>query len=176
MRLGVNIDHVGTIRQARRATEPEPVTAAALAELAGADGVTVHLRGDRRHIQERDLRLLSQVVMTRLNVEMAATDEMVGIAVDVEPDRVTLVPEHQDEVTTTGGLDVMHHQELVKDVGGRLETKGISVGLFIDPAPEQVASARSMRLPMGGNWSSTGFSKLPGRHMPLGLKYWVGTV
>lgn len=143
MRLGVNIDHVGTIRQARRATEPEPVTAAALAELAGADGVTVHLRGDRRHIQERDLRLLRQVVMTRLNVEMAATDEMVGIAVDVKPDRVTLVPEHQDEVTTTGGLDVVHHQELVRDVVGRLETKGISVGLFIDPAPEQVASARS---------------------------------
>ncbi len=143
MRLGVNIDHVGTIRQARRATEPEPVTAAALAELAGADGVTVHLRGDRRHIQERDLRLLRQVVKTRLNVEVAATDEMVGIAVDVKPDRVTLVPEHQDEVTTTGGLDVVHHQELVRDVVGRLETQGISVGLFIDPAPEQVASARS---------------------------------
>ena len=143
MRLGVNIDHVATIRQARRASEPEPVTAALLAELAGADGITVHLRGDRRHIQERDLHLLRQVVKTRLNVEMAATDEMVGVAADVKPDQVTLVPEHQSEVTTTGGLDVIQHHELVSKVVRRLKAERISVSLFIDPVLEQVASARS---------------------------------
>ena len=143
MRLGVNIDHVATIRQARRASEPEPVTAAALAELAGADGITVHLRGDRRHIQERDLRLLRQVVKTRLNVEMAATDEMVSVATDVKPDQVTLVPEHQGEVTTTGGLDVIQHHELVSEVVRRLNAERISVSLFIDPELEQISSARS---------------------------------
>ena len=143
MRLGVNIDHVATIRQARRASEPEPVTAALLAELAGADGITVHLRGDRRHIQERDLHLLRQMVKTRLNVEMAATDEMVGVAADVKPDQVTLVPEHQSEVTTTGGLDVVRHHELVSKVVRRLKAERISVSLFIDPVLEQVASARS---------------------------------
>ena len=142
MRLGVNIDHVATIRQARRACEPEPVTAAALAELAGADGITVHLRGDRRHIQDRDLRLLRGVVSTRLNVEMAATDEMVAIAATVKPGQVTLVPEHPNEVTTTGGLDVGQHQALIAGVVGRLQSAGIAVSLFIDAAPDQIARAR----------------------------------
>ncbi len=141
MRLGVNIDHVATIRQARRACEPEPVTAAALAELAGADGITVHLRGDRRHIQDRDLRLLREVVSTRLNVEMAATDEMVAIAADLKPGQVTLVPEYPDEVTTTGGLDVVQHQPAIAEVVGRLQAAGITVSLFIDAAPDQIAQA-----------------------------------
>ncbi|MEJ2700752.1 MAG: pyridoxine 5'-phosphate synthase [Desulfuromonadales bacterium] len=103
-RLGVNVDHVATIRQARRVAEPDPVTAAALAELAGADGITVHLREDRRHIQDRDVVLLRQTVKTRLNLEMAATDEMVTIALEVRPDSVTLVPEKREELTTEGGL------------------------------------------------------------------------
>ena len=142
MKLGVNIDHVATIRQARRAREPEPVTAAAMAELAGADGITVHLRGDRRHMQDRDLRLLRDVVSTRLNVEMAATDEMVAIAEDVKLDQVTLVPEHPNEVTTTGGLDVVQHQALIVEVVGRLQLAGAAVSLFIDPSPDQIALAR----------------------------------
>ena len=142
MRLGVNIDHVATIRQARRAREPEPVTAAAMAELAGADGITVHLRGDRRHMQDRDLRLLRDVVSTRLNVEMAATNEMVAIAGDVKLEQVTLVPEHPNEVTTTGGLDIVQHHTLLVGVVGRLQLAGVAVSLFIDPSPDQVALAR----------------------------------
>lgn len=143
MRLGVNIDHVATVRQARRAAEPEPVTAAALAELAGAHGITVHLRGDRRHMQDRDLRLLKAVVATRLNVEMAATDEMVAIATEIQPHQVTLVPELPGEVTTTGGLDVVRHRSLVTDVTARLQAAGIAVSVFIDAAPEQIAQARA---------------------------------
>ena len=143
MRLGVNIDHVATIRQARHAYEPEPATAAALAELAGAEGITVHLRGDRRHIQDRDLRVLREVVSTRLNVEMAATDEMVEIATAVKPDQVTLVPEHPGEVATTGGLDVVQHRVALAGVAGRLQAAGIAVSLFIDPMPEQIAGARA---------------------------------
>ena len=119
------------------------MTAAALAELAGADGITVHLRGDRRHMQDRDLRLLREVVSTRLNVELATTDEMVAIAAEVKPDQVTLVPEHPTEVTTTGGLDVVQHQSLVTDVVGRLQTAGIAVSVFIDAAPDQIALARA---------------------------------
>ena len=114
MKLGLNIDHIATIRQARRAREPEPVTAALMAELAGAEGITVHLRSDRRHIQDRDVELLRQVVATRLNIEMAATPEMVGIACRVKPHQVTLVPERPDEVTTTGGLDVVQHEGAVR--------------------------------------------------------------
>jgi len=142
MRLGVNIDHVATIRQARHAREPEPATAAALAELAGAEGITVHLRGDRRHIQDRDLKVLREVVSTRLNVEMAVTDEMVAVAAEVKPDQVTLVPEHPEEVTTTGGLDVIQHQVAIAGVVGRLQEEGIAVSLFIDAMPEQVARAQ----------------------------------
>ncbi|MCS6815376.1 MAG: pyridoxine 5'-phosphate synthase, partial [Cyanobacteria bacterium] len=105
--LGVNLDHIATIRQARRTVEPDPVAAAVLAELGGADGITVHLREDRRHIQERDVQLLRQIVRTHLNLEMAATDEMVAIALDLKPDYVTLVPERREEVTTEGGLDIL---------------------------------------------------------------------
>jgi pyridoxine 5-phosphate synthase len=109
----VNIDHVATVRQARRTTEPDPVAAAVLAELGGADGITVHLREDRRHIQERDVRCLRQTVRTHLNLEMAATPEMVAIALDIRPDYVTLVPERREEITTEGGLDVVQSEALL---------------------------------------------------------------
>ena len=115
-KLGVNVDHVATVRQARGTAEPDPVTAAALAELAGAEGITVHLREDRRHIQDRDVALLRQTVKTRLNLEMAATDEMVGIALKIVPDCVTLVPEKREELTTEGGLDVFMNRHLIKNV------------------------------------------------------------
>jgi pyridoxine 5-phosphate synthase len=141
-RLGVNVDHVATIRQARRVAEPDPVTAAALAELAGADGITVHLREDRRHIQDRDVVLLRQTVKTRLNLEMAATDEMVTIALEVRPDSVTLVPEKREELTTEGGLDVRHHQELLAGQVSRLRQGGIAVSLFVDPDLDQLKAAR----------------------------------
>ena len=142
MRLGVNIDHVATIRQARKAREPEPIAAAMLAELAGAEGITVHLRGDRRHIQERDLELLREVMSTRLNVEMAATREMAGIAARIKPDQVTLVPERRDELTTTGGLDVVRHATSLKTMVGRLRGAGVRVSLFIDADAAQVRKAR----------------------------------
>ena len=141
MRLAVNIDHVATVRQARRAREPEPVTAAALAELAGADGITVHLRGDRRHMQDRDLRLLRDVVSTRLNVEMAATDEMMAIARAVKPDQVTLVPEEPGEVTTTGGLDVAANATAIQIAVRQLHDAGIAASLFVDADAGQVAQA-----------------------------------
>ncbi len=143
MRLGVNIDHVATVRQARRAREPEPVTAAALAELAGADGITVHLRGDRRHMQDRDLRMLRDTISTRLNVEMATTDDMVAIACELKPDQVTLVPEQPGEVTTTGGLDVLGHQAAISAAVDRLQAAGIMVSLFVDPDPQQIALTRT---------------------------------
>ena len=143
MRLGVNIDHVATVRQARRAREPEPIAAALLAELAGAEGITVHLRGDRRHIQERDIELLREVIATKLNVEMAATAEMVRIASRVKPDQVTLVPERPDELTTTGGLDVAGAARAqVSRAIARLTKAGIRVSLFIDADPVQVRAAR----------------------------------
>jgi pyridoxine 5-phosphate synthase len=136
--LGVNIDHVATIRQARRTVEPDPVTAALLAELAGADGITAHLREDRRHMQDRDIRLLRQTVRTRLNLEMAATAEMVQIALDVKPDYVTLVPERREEVTTEGGLDIAGQLDRMKSVVDRLQSADIPVSLFIDPEPSQI--------------------------------------
>ena len=141
MRLAVNIDHVATVRQARLAREPEPVTAAVLAELAGADGITVHLRGDRRHMQDRDLRLLRDVVSTRLNVEMAATDEMMAIARALKPDQVTLVPEEPGEVTTTGGLDVAANATALKRAVQQLHDAGIAASLFVDADADQVALA-----------------------------------
>lgn len=144
MRLAVNIDHVATVRQARLAPEPEPVTAALLAELAGAEGITVHLRGDRRHIQERDLELLRQVIATKLNVEMAATSEMVEIATRIKPDQVTLVPEKPDELTTTGGLDVVRHAGPIGRVVRRLHRAGVTTSLFIDPGAAQVRKAWSI--------------------------------
>ena len=144
MRLGVNIDHVATVREARKTREPEPVAAAVLAELGGADGITVHLRGDRRHIQERDVELLRQVVSTRLNVEMAATREMIQIATHVKPHVVTLVPERPNELTTTGGLDVVRHATSLKKTVKRLQCAGISVSLFIDTDGPQVQHAAAV--------------------------------
>ena len=144
MRLSVNIDHVATVRQARLAREPEPVASAVLAELAGAEGITVHLRGDRRHMQERDLELLREVVSTKLNVEMAATREMLAIAVRLKPDQVTLVPERPDELTTAGGLDVVRHATALKRAVERLQKAGISVSLFVDAEPTQIRKSRAV--------------------------------
>jgi len=138
MRLAVNIDHIATIREARKAREPEPVAAAVIAELAGAQGITVHLRGDRRHIKDRDVELLRHVVSTKLNVEMATTPEMVRFVMGVHPDQVTLVPERANELTTEGGLDVVLLTTAVKDVVAQLHQAKIRVSVFIDPDPEQV--------------------------------------
>jgi pyridoxine 5-phosphate synthase len=137
-RLGVNIDHIATLRQARQGIEPDPVMAAVLVEMGGADGIVVHLREDRRHIQDRDLRLLREVIHTKLDLEMAATDEMVKIALEVKPDMVTLVPERRQELTTEGGLDVLGQQENIKRVINLLHDGGIIVSLFIDPDLDQV--------------------------------------
>lgn len=143
VRLAVNVDHIATIRQARRGTEPDPVAAAVLAELAGVDGIIVHLREDRRHIQDRDLSLLRQVVQTSLNLEMAATDEMVQIALDVQPDVVTIVPEKRQELTTEGGVDVEQGRQVLVPIVRRLCEKGITVSLFIDPDLRQVQAAQA---------------------------------
>jgi pyridoxine 5-phosphate synthase len=139
--LGVNIDHVATIRQARRTVEPDPVWAAALAELGGADAITVHLREDRRHIQDRDLEVLRRTAQVKLNLECAIVPEMVAIACRVKPDQVTLVPERREEVTTEGGLDVLTHRAAVREAIGRLEEAGIAVSLVIDPDPRQIDAA-----------------------------------
>lgn len=143
--LGVNIDHVATIRQARRTVEPDPVDAAALAELAGADGITVHLREDRRHIQDRDVRLLRQSVLTHLNLEMAATDEMVAIALDIKPDYITLVPERREEVTTEGGLEIAGNQQRIEEVVAVLQGAGIPVSLFINADPKQIEASAAVK-------------------------------
>jgi pyridoxine 5-phosphate synthase len=140
-RLGVNVDHVATLRQARRATYPDPVTAAALAELAGADQITIHLREDRRHIQDRDLLVLRKTVSTRLNLEMAAAQEMVKIAYEVKPDMVTLVPERREELTTEGGLDAVGGRDHVRRVVKTLRDADIEVSLFIDADLDQVKAA-----------------------------------
>ncbi len=143
-KLGVKIDHVATVRQARRAAEPDPVHAAVLAELGGADRITVHLRGDRRHIQDRDVEVLRQVIRTRLTLEMAATQEMVRIALTLKPDQVTLVPERAEEVTTEGGLDaVLNSVQLVSSVK-TLQEAGVRVSLFVDPELEQVKEAHKL--------------------------------
>jgi pyridoxine 5-phosphate synthase len=142
IRLGVNIDHVATVRQARRAAEPDPVAAAVLALLGGADAITVHLREDRRHIQDRDVRVLRQVVPNRLNLEMAAVDAIVDIACEVRPDEATLVPERRAELTTEGGLDVVANQEAVGRAIQRLQQAGILVSLFIDPDLRQIETAK----------------------------------
>ncbi|RII27066.1 MAG: pyridoxine 5'-phosphate synthase [Geobacter sp.] len=140
-KLGVNIDHIATIRQARGGKEPDPVAAAVIAELAGADGITIHLREDRRHIQDRDLKILRQTVKTRLNLEMAATAEMVAIACTQKPEMCTLVPEKRQELTTEGGLDVRIHQESLADAVEKLQEGGMLVSLFVDPDPDQVKAA-----------------------------------
>ncbi len=140
-KLGVNVDHIATIRQARGITEPDPVTAAAIAELAGADGITVHLREDRRHIQDRDVAILRKTVKTRLNLEMALTDEMVTIALNTLPDSVTLVPEGRHELTTEGGLDVSLLQSTLKEKIALFKQAGIVVSLFIEPDIDQIKAS-----------------------------------
>lgn len=139
--LAVNIDHIATLREARKVNYPDPVAAAVLAELAGADGVVCHLREDRRHIQDRDVRLLRKTVQTKLILEMAATSEMVGIALDVRPDLVTLVPESREEITTEGGLDLVIQNKSITETIGALQNNGIPVSIFIDPEPEQIKMA-----------------------------------
>lgn len=141
IKLGINIDHVATLRQARGTRYPEPVLAALLAEEGGADGITVHLREDRRHIQDRDVRLLSEVVTTKLNLEMAVTDEMIGIACDIKPTDCCLVPEKRQELTTEGGLDVAADQQRIDSACARLSASGIHVSLFTDPDPAQLKAA-----------------------------------
>jgi len=147
-RLSVNIDHIATIRQARKGTEPDPVAAAVLAELSGASGIIAHLREDRRHVQDRDLRLLREVVQTKLNMEMAATDEMERIARQIKPDFSTLVPEKREELTTEGGLEVASRIEFMKVYIGRLREAGITVSLFVDPDEKQIAAAKKA----GADW------------------------
>src|SRR4051812_12792994 len=140
-RLGVNIDHVATLRQARGGKEPDPVWAAAIAELNGADGITIHLREDRRHIQERDLRLLRETVQVRLNLEMAVEPSIVELALGSRPDQVTLVPERREELTTEGGLDAAGQAARIGEAVRRIAGSGIEVSLFIDPDPRQVETA-----------------------------------
>ena len=146
--LGVNIDHIANVRQARRTVEPDPVTYALLAELGGADGITVHLREDRRHIQDRDVELLRATVRSRLNLEMAATAEMEAIALRLQPDMVTLVPERREEVTTEGGLDVASQVEALQQRVQRLQGAGIGVSLFIDPDGHQLDASAAI----GARW------------------------
>jgi pyridoxine 5-phosphate synthase len=144
IRLGVNIDHVATVRQARRALEPDPVAAAVLAQLGGADGITVHLREDARHIQKRDVRLLREIVTHGLNLEMAASEDIVAFACEIKPDQATLVPERREELTTEGGLDVVAHQAVVAKAVERLKSAGIHVAVFVDPDMLQIETSRLM--------------------------------
>lgn len=140
-KLGLNVDHVATVRQARGGTEPDPVAAAAIGELAGAEGITIHLREDRRHIQDRDLEVLRRTVQTKLNLEMAATPEMTTIACRVGPDQCTLVPEKRQELTTEGGLDVIGNRSTIETAVRELHEAGIVVSLFVDPDPEQIRAS-----------------------------------
>jgi len=142
--LGVNIDHVATIRQARKTYEPDPAAAALLCELAGADAITVHLREDRRHIQDRDVRVLRETVTVKLNLELSVADEIVGIACQVQPEQATIVPERREEVTTEGGLDVATHRGAVARAIERLRAAGISISLFLDPEPRQIELAKQL--------------------------------
>ncbi len=146
--LAVNVDHVATLREARKIKYPDPVAAAVLAELAGADGIVVHLREDRRHIQDRDLRILRKVVQTKLILEMASTPEMVGIALDLQPDVVTLVPEKREELTTEGGLDLIVHKNTTAETVDTLQNSGIPVCIFIDPDPDQIKTAHQINATM----------------------------
>lgn len=146
--LGVNIDHIATLRQARGTRYPDPVQAAALAEEAGADGITVHLREDRRHIQDRDIELLAQTLQTRMNLEMAITEEMLQLAERIRPPHVCLVPEKREELTTEGGLDVVGHEAEVRAACMRLADAGCEVSLFIDPDPEQIEAAARCGAPV----------------------------
>ena len=145
--LGVNIDHVATIREARKTIEPDPVWAAAAAELGGADAITIHLREDRRHIQDRDLEVLRKTVQVKLNLELAMNPLMVDIACRIAPDQVTIVPENREEVTTEGGLDVVRYKKELTATVSRLRDAGITVSLFIDPEPTQIETAASLLVP-----------------------------
>jgi len=163
--LGVNIDHIANVRQARRTVEPDPVTHALLAELGGADGITVHLREDRRHIQDRDVQLLRQTVRSRLNLEMAATAAMEAIALQIRPDMVTLVPERREEVTTEGGLDVASKVAALSGLVQRLQAAGIGVSLFVDAEPAQLdaccaTGARWVELHTG-RYAEAGWAEQP---------------
>ncbi len=144
MRLCINIDHIATLREARGGVEPDPVTAAHLCELAGAQGIVCHLREDRRHINDRDLRLLRESIKTKLDLEMAATDEIVRIAIETLPELVTFVPERRQELTTEGGLDVRGHKHHLRDVVQEMHKHDIEVSLFIDPVTEQIEAAREV--------------------------------
>ena len=146
--LAVNVDHIATLRQARGINYPDPVAAAVLAELAGADGIVVHLREDRRHIQDRDVYLLRKTVLSKLILEMAATDEMIKIASDVKPDLVTLVPEKREELTTEGGLDILTHSSLIEKTISALHKQKIPVSLFIDPDTAQIKQAAKINADM----------------------------
>jgi pyridoxine 5-phosphate synthase len=143
-KLGVNVDHIATVREARQAPEPDPMAAALLAELAGADGITIHIRGDRRHINERDVKILREAVTTRLNIEMAVTQEMTKFALEVHPDTVTLVPEREGEVTTEGGLDVIKNHKEIAAAIGQLKKAGLEVSIFIDPQLDQIERASAV--------------------------------
>ena len=143
-RLGVNVDHVATLRQARGVSYPDPVTAAGIVELAGADGIAIHLREDRRHIQDRDLRIIRQTVQTQLNLEMAATDEMIRIALETKPNIVTLVPERRQELTTEGGLDVIKAFQPLKKATQRFEKGRIPVSLFVDPRKDHIKASKDV--------------------------------
>ncbi|MBE0460726.1 MAG: pyridoxine 5'-phosphate synthase [Candidatus Aminicenantes bacterium] len=144
MRLSVNVDHFATLREARRSNEPEPVLAALLAEQAGADGIVCHIRGDRRHIKERDLRLFRQVIKTKLNIEMAATEEMKKIALEIKPDVVSLVPEREEELTTEGGLDVLSNITYLRTHIQELQNAGIKISIFVDPNLKQIDACKTV--------------------------------
>lgn len=148
IKLGVNIDHVATLRQARRTIYPDPVQAAIEAEQAGADAITLHLREDRRHIQERDVEILRGMLQTRMNLEMAATDAMIAIATRVRPADCCLVPERREELTTEGGLDVRGNRARIADCCARLKDAGVRVSLFIDPDPAQIDAAKAVKAPV----------------------------
>jgi len=143
-KLSVNVDHIATVREARKIQQPDPVLAAGLAELAGADGITIHLRGDRRHIQDRDLEILRRTVKTRLNLEMAVTQEMIRIACDIRPDIVTLVPERPEEITTEGGLNVLHNKDSIRNAANLFAEHEIELSIFVDPDLDQIKAAREV--------------------------------
>jgi len=144
MKLAVNIDHIATLREARRANEPEPVLAALLAEQAGASGIVCHLRGDRRHIKERDLKLLRAAIKTKLNMEMAATEDMFRAAMEVKPDVVSLVPERHEELTTEGGLNVIDYRRRLAPFVKKLQAAGITVSVFVDPSAKQITACAEL--------------------------------
>ncbi|MDD2388839.1 MAG: pyridoxine 5'-phosphate synthase [Desulfobacterales bacterium] len=146
--LAVNVDHIATLREARKGSYPDPVGAAIFAELAGADGIVVHLREDRRHIQDRDVRILRDVVQTKLILEMGATTELIGIALNIKPDLVTLVPEKREELTTEGGLDLVVHHNVIAEAVNTLQNNGIPVSIFINPDPDQIKLAHQINASM----------------------------